>query len=124
MHHVVGQFVPVSADDAWGDKCDHHPLVVAVKRICTEADSFGCEYSNLCQVCLDEREKALEAIKNDPSKWERCKCGNSEPSLISYRDPDEGMSGPVYEHCSKCHEKWNEYWARENSYYEEEDNWD
>lgn len=112
MTHLPGQSVSVQ-DDEWGTKCDSHPSVDAVKRICTESDSFGSEYANLCQTCCDEREQAINDKEEDPEQWETCKCGNREPSLISYRDMDEGMHGPVYEHCSKCHEKMNARIAKE-----------
>lgn len=120
MAHLPGQTVSVQ-DDEWGTKCYAHPEVDAVKRICTESDSFGSEYANLCQVCVDEREQAIKEKEADPEQWERCKCGNSEPSLISYRDIDEGMHGPVYEHCSKCHEKMNARIAEEDAFYDNDD---
>ena len=112
MTHLPGQSVSVQ-DDEWGTKCASHPAVDAVKRICTESDSFGSEYANLCQTCCDERERAIKDKEEDPEQWETCKCGNREPCLISYRDMDEGMHGPVYEHCSKCHEKMNARIAKE-----------
>ena len=112
MAHLPGQSVSVQ-DDEWGTKCDDHPEVDATHRICTESDSFGSEYANLCGVCWDQRQAAIEARSEDPDQWETCKCGNREPSLISYRDYEEGMHGPVYEHCSKCHEKMNARIAKE-----------
>lgn len=120
MGHLPGQTVSVQ-DDGWGTKCDEHPEVDAVKRICTESDSFGSEYANLCQACVEEHEQAIKEKESDPSQWARCKCGNEEPRLISYRDPDEGMHGPVYEHCSKCHEKMNAAIAKELEEAEEYD---
>lgn len=117
MAHLPGQTVSVQNDE-WGTKCDEHPEVDAIKRICTESDSFGSEYANLCQACVDEHEQAIKEKESDPSQWERCKCGNKEPRLISYRDMEEGMHGPVYEHCSKCHEKMNAAIAEELEEYE------
>lgn len=123
MAHLPGQSVGVS-DDEWGTKCYSHPDVEATHRICVESDSFGSEYANLCDVCWEERNKAIEEQKNDPEQWEQCKCGNREPRLISYRDMDEGMHGPVYEHCSVCHAKMNARIAAEEEYYNDDDDYD
>lgn len=112
MAHLPGQSAFIENDE-WGNKCYAHPEILAVKRICTESDSFGSEFINFCQTCWDEYQQAKEDKKNNPDEWETCKCGNREPDLISYRDPDEGMHGPVYHHCSVCHEKWNQHLERE-----------
>ena len=122
MAHLPGQSVGVS-DDEWGTKCYSHPDVEATHRICVESDSFGSEYANLCDVCWEERNKAIEEQKNDPEQWEQCKCGNREPRLISYRDMDEGMHGPVYEHCSVCHAKMNARIAAEEEYYNDDEDY-
>lgn len=125
MHPLPGKTVSVE-DDEWGKFCythGHHERP-AVRRLCIEADSFGEDFINLCQECWDEHLQHKEDIKNDPDKWETCKCGNREPSLISYRDMDEGMHGPVYEHCSKCHEKMNARIAEEEAYYNDHDDYD
>lgn len=112
MAHVPGQVVTIQQDE-WGTTCETHPDREAVKRICSEADSFGAEYMNFCQECWDSYQQGLKEKEEDPDQWETCKCGNREPSLISYRDYEEGMHGPVYEHCSKCHEKMNARIAKE-----------
>lgn len=106
MAHLPGQNVSIQ-DDEWGTTCHHHPEIKATHRICSEDDSFGAEYTNMCDECWDVRTAAIQAIADDETQWETCKCGNREPELIQYRDMDEGMHGPVYEHCSGCHAKMN-----------------
>jgi len=125
MYPLPGKTVSVE-DDEWGKFCymEGHHERPAVRRLCVEADSFGAEFHNMCQECWDEHLQNKEDIKNDPEQWETCKCGNREPSLISYRDMDEGMHGPVYEHCSKCHEKMNARIAEEEAYYDDHDDYD
>lgn len=118
--HLPGQSVGVK-DDEWGMFCYTHHDREATHRICTESDSFGSEYMNLCAECWDEHQAYKEKVKGDESLWETCKCGNREPKLISYRDMDEGMHGPVYEHCSKCHERMNARIAEEYAYYHDDD---
>lgn len=108
--HLPGQSVSVE-DDEWGTKCNWHPEVVATHRICSESDSFGSEYANFCNDCWEERQLAIKAKEQDPEQWDSCrKCGENVPRLSSYRDPDEGMHGPVYEACPDCVSKfWKRY---------------
>ena len=120
--HLPGQSVGVS-DDEWGTKCYTHHDVDATHRICSESDSFGSEYVNLCEQCWDAHLAHKEKVKSDESLWETCKCGNREPRMISYRDYEEGMHGSVYEHCSKCHAKMNARIAEEEAYYDDDDDW-
>lgn len=110
-------------DDEWGTKCYTHHEVEATHRICTESDSFGSEFMNLCDECWNAHLAHKEKVKNDESLWETCKCGNREPRMIQYRDYEEGMHGPVYEHCSKCHERMNARIAEEEAQYDEDDDW-
>lgn len=123
MASLPGQFVGVDADE-WGTKCYTHPERDATHRLCTESDSFGSEYENMCDECHEDYKKAKAAREEDPEQWETCKCGNREPHLIHYRDMDEGMHGPVYEHCSVCHEKWNQRIADEYAFYDRDDDYD
>lgn len=121
MAHVPGQIVAIK-DDAWGLNCETHSDRLAVKRICSEADSFGAEYMNFCQECWDKYQQGLKEKEEDPEQWDSCpECNNKAPRLISYRDMDEGMHGPVYEHCSDCHSKMNARIAEENSFYDDDD---
>lgn len=120
MADLPGQSVGVK-DDEWGTMCYAHHDIDATHRICTESDSFGSEYMNLCDVCWNEHLASKEKVKNDESLWETCKCGNREPRMIQYRDYEEGMHGSVYEHCSVCHEKMNARIAEEEKYFSNDD---
>ncbi len=108
--HLPGQSVSIQNDE-WGTFCYTHHDVKATHRICSEADSFGAEYWNMCDQCWDERQKAIKAKNEDPEQWDSCrKCRKKVPRLSSYRDPDEGMHGPVYEACPDCVSKfWKRY---------------
>ena len=120
MAHVPGQVVALK-DDAWGTTCEEHPDVPAIKRICSEADSFGAEYMNFCQPCWDSYQQGLKEKEEDPEQWDTCtECKKKAPRLISYRDMDEGMHGPVYEHCEECHSKMNARIAEEEAYYDDD----
>ena len=104
--HLPGQSVSIH-DDEWGTFCYTHHDIKATHRICSEADSFGAEYYNMCDECWDEYQAAIKAKLEDPEQWESCpKCRNHVPRLTSYRDPDEGMCGPVYEACPDCVSKF------------------
>ncbi len=118
MTHVPGQVVSVQEDE-WGTDCENHSDRKAVKRICSEVDSFGAEYMNFCQECWDNYQQSLKEKEEDPEQWDTCpECKKAAPRLISYRDMDEGMHGPVYEHCSDCHSKMNARIAEEDAYYD------
>lgn len=121
MAHIPGQVVEIK-QDAWGTNCEEHPDRPAFKRICSEADSFGAEYMNFCEPCWDEYQQSLKEKEEDPDKWDRCpECNKDAPRLISYRDMDEGMHGPVYEHCEECHSKMNTRIAEEDAFYDNDD---
>ena len=118
MAHVPGQVVTIQQDE-WGTTCETHPDREAVKRICSEADSFGAEYMNFCQECWDNYQQGLKEKEEDPEQWDTCtECKKKAPRLISYRDMDEGMHGPVYEHCGECHSKMNARIAEEDAMYD------
>lgn len=121
MAHLPGQVVALK-DDAWGLNCEEHSDRLAVKRICSEADSFGEEYMNFCQPCWDNYQQGLKEKEEDPEQWDTCtECKKKAPRLISYRDMDEGMHGPVYEHCEECHSKMNARIAEEDAFYDNDD---
>ena len=85
-------------DDEWGLNCLNHPDVLAVVRICTESDSFGSEYENYCQECMDQ------PMPEDEEVEEECcpECGLMNGPIYPYRDPDEGSHGRVYYQCKVC----------------------
>lgn len=121
MAHVPGQVVSIQEDE-WGTDCENHSDRKAVKRICSEADSFGAEYMNFCQECWDSYQQGLKEKEEDPEQWDTCpECKKAAPRLISYRDMDEGMHGPVYEHCGECHSKMNARIAEEDAFYDNDD---
>ena len=60
--HLPGQSVSIH-DDEWGTFCYTHHDIKATHRICSEADSFGAEYYNMCNQCWDERQAAIQAKK-------------------------------------------------------------
>ena len=123
MAHVPGQVVSVQEDE-WGTDCENHSDRKAVKRICSEADSFGAEYMNFCQECWDNYQQSLKEKEEDPEQWDTCpECKKAAPRLISYRDMDEGMYGPVYEHCGDCHSKMNARIAEEDAFYDNDDDY-
>lgn len=112
--HLPNQSVSIE-DDEWGTNCHNHPERPAVRRVCVEADSFGAEYSNMCQECSDQYTAYKEQKRNDESQWEQCpRCKTLVPELSSYRDPDEGSHGPVYSRCSDCVSKFWKRWNEEN----------
>lgn len=81
-------------------RCDDHPNRLAVKRIQGETDSFGAEYHDLCQECVDKMRRA-EAQRREElgtCDW----CGTSGVRVLNRRDMDEGMSGPIYKVCGDC----------------------
>ena len=124
MAHLPGQTMSVQEDE-WGTDCENHSDRKAVKRICSEADSFGAEYMNFCQECWDNYQQGLKEKEEDPEQWDTCSaCKKKAPRLISYRDMDEGMHGPVYEHCEECHSKMNARIAEEEAYYNDDYDYD
>lgn len=81
-----------------GTMCDDHSDRLAVKRVQGETDSFGCEYYDLCQECLNHFNNHKVSGTCD---W----CKQKSEDLKLRRDLEEGMSGRVYEVCQGCIEK-------------------
>lgn len=86
-----------------GAVCDTHPDRPAVTRVQGETDSFGSEMIDLCQECYDEYQAARKTLNGGAflGTCGECKSTKQVP-LFSYRDYDEGMSGPVYYQCAQC----------------------
>lgn len=82
------------------EPCENHEDRSSSMRVQGETDSFGCEYYYLCQECLDAPTKP-ELMYCDWCKAERDDCN-------SFRDFEEGMSGPVYKVCLACRVRHNE----------------
>lgn len=83
-----------------GTMCDEHGSVHAVARMQGETDSFGAEYHDVCQVCLDVHRAALKAYRETPHYCDWCK--QEKLGVVSHRDFTEGRAGPVYEVCTDC----------------------
>ena len=81
-----------------GMMCDQHPDRPAVRRVQGETDSFGAEYLDLCQECLDEVAKHDAESRTGRCDW----CGQHATDLRPRRDFEEGMSGRVYDVCGAC----------------------
>ena len=82
-----------------GTMCDEHPTRPAVARVQGETDRFGCEAADMCQECLDEHNEEKASTPNSGvCDW----CKNYARDLTSFRDFDEGKSGPVYQVCEAC----------------------
>jgi hypothetical protein len=100
--------------------CDQHNDRPAVRRVQGETDSFGCEYHDLCQECIDEMRAAIEADRVGVCDW----CLKDAKDLRDRRDIDEGMCGRVYRVCGECVNVENARLAaemNESGYY---DRWD
>ncbi len=74
-----------------------HENVPAIATIQGETDSMGAEYIGACRECLEKH----QANGSSGGRLGFCNCGRNE-ILLPFRDPDEGMSGPVYYKCSPC----------------------
>lgn len=92
-----------------GMVCDNHPDRAAVKRVQGETDSFGAEYLDLCQECLDELRRYDEESRTGRCDW----CGKHTSYTRPRRDIDEGMAGRVYDVCGDCVRKENDEFRRE-----------
>lgn len=84
--------------------CDNHPDRPAVRRVQGETDSFGAEYLDLCQECLDELRKYDEEGRTGRCDW----CKSEATDLRPRRDFEEGSCGPVYQVCGACVRRENE----------------
>lgn len=101
-------------NDEWGDTCGRHPERLATSRYCVERDSFGAEYDNHCYVCEEKSLAYRGLVEVCPQLWDTCKCGNKQPQLRSYQDPDEGSAGRYYERCDSCYDRFWQRWNAEN----------
>lgn len=84
--------------------CDNHQDRPSVRRVQGETDSFGAEYLDLCQECLDELKKHEAESRTGRCDW----CGKQATDLRPRRDFEEGLAGRVYDVCGECVRKENE----------------
>lgn len=83
--------------------CDDHFDRPAVARVQGETDSFGAEYMDLCQECLDKFKAEVQTEREEPHRCDWC--GTTTTDCRHHRDFEEGSSGPVYLVCSSCRSK-------------------
>lgn len=88
-----------------GATCDRHQDRPAVARVQGETDSFGCEYNDMCQECVDEHRAFIEAELNSPKYC--CWCKQMKLHVSPHRDFEEGTSGPLYDVCADCRSEEN-----------------
>lgn len=101
----------------WQDGCGKPSTIKQVG----ETDSFGSEYWFYCQECFDKGKKHEEENQH----LETCEtCGLPDQKIKPYRDPDEGMSGPVYYACSTCIKKHMAYYESDNPSFRDQDELD
>jgi len=80
--------------------CTKHPALIAVARVQGETDSFGCEYVDMCAVCLTEHREYRKIQYETPRYCQWCRCIKTR--VRKHRDFEEGSSGPVYDVCADC----------------------
>lgn len=100
MGILPGQTRPLSENQM----CEVHDDKPAVIELCTEADSFGAEWTPLCQSCIDEHnaEKHPDGVLRD-CDW----CHATNVRIKPMRDYEEGSNGPVYDVCGPCRTRHN-----------------
>ena len=94
------------------DECEQP----AVAAIIGETDSFGSEYSHVCQVHLDEHLKRVEAKEAEDPKEYCDHCKNYAKDVKPIRYADEGMNGPVYYLCKTHRARVN---SENNEFYDD-----
>lgn len=90
-------------------ECDGHEGVSAVVRVQGETDSFGAEYSDMCQACYDAYKARREEAKPEVQCCDFC--DSVSDTVRPFRDPDEGSCGPVYLVCQPCRSQALAYYA-------------
>jgi hypothetical protein len=119
MAHVSGPCSTLPGDSSDlppGSMCDQHPDAPAVRRVQGETDSFGAEYHDCCQVCLDGLKTWREQERIGRCEW----CKNEAKDLRPRRDYEEGMSGRVYQVCGACVSRENKRLADELDRYDDD----
>jgi hypothetical protein len=86
-----------------------------VARVQGETDSFGAEYHDLCQECLNEYRAAATAARDHLGACEWCRA--SDVRTRPRRDYEEGLYGRVYDVCDECIRKENVRLAEQDDGY-------
>lgn len=87
-----------------GALCDNHPDAPAVRRLQGETDSMGCEYHDLCEVCLAAYRAEARQARVGNCDW----CKNQADDLRPRRDFEEGLAGRLYDVCGDCVRRQND----------------
>lgn len=110
MAYLPGQIARTDDDELKSNSCEGGPAGECGKpselKVVGETDSYGSEFHFMCQACYDDMKK--QALENP--HLETCPRCKSEAELIAHRDPDEGLSGPLYYLCSPCLKISNAYY--------------
>jgi len=124
MPYLPGQIATASNQELSQHTCEGfdegHCGKPSELKVVGETDSFGSEFHYMCREC---HTKEVEHYKENPT-LETCERCNQEAVVRPYRDPDEGMSGPVYWACSPCISKYMEYYREDepvNQFADDED---
>ena len=84
-----------------GMMCDEHPDTPAFRRVQGETDSFGAEWIDLCQPCVNKHKSSSKLYAQGYCDW----CYTEATDLRPRRDFEEGMYGRVYDVCGSCIDK-------------------
>jgi len=97
-----GQTMAWKPDGRECDDCDQ----AAKYAVIGETDSFGSEVSHLCQDCYIQLQSHLTEQRKESRPCQIC--GDIKEDVIPFRDPEEGLSGPVYQTCPQCRQRLTE----------------
>lgn len=72
----------------------------ATHELIVEADSFGVETEQYCDLHMSEIRNRMQADPlHDDCEW----CGIENIEIRHYRDIDEGHNGPIHNICGNCY---------------------
>lgn len=91
--YKAGQILVVSE----GICCDNHPDVQATKRVVGEADEFGYEASDYCDVCF-ETYSQIKVVANQCCDW----CGCHSTHLRPMNNVDSDSKDVIDKVCDSC----------------------
>ena len=92
-----------------GTMCDVHVGRPSFKRVIVEVDTFGYEAADMCCECYKHYQEELQEKANENTCCDLC--GNVTTGVKSFRDPEEGTCGPLYQACEPCRTKANKYFV-------------
>lgn len=84
-----------------GARCDHHAERYATTRLQGETDANGVTpLHDLCPECRDLFSASLVSTSMPVCDI----CNQPKADLQRWRDPEDGVAGPVYDACTSCRE--------------------